>query len=324
MGETNGTHQQRFERAVKRLEERGLVNAGFFAPPRTAKSAFSDGKLTKELKITKWTPEGRGEIEWALAREGLSASVPMDADDGGPIVLSPKTVDTASALIRSARALAELRARGYFAEGALAFTEEEAREEIPEAERARCAYWLVSDQLAFDEVGELSAMPLQVRWAGDAKEIAAAFEAHGLVVEPSKDGAPLVVEDRSWVEGQAKLDRAKQLREEVNQRLEKVGWKRVSAAFGDYVIRERGRLTLKAVVAVNPPALSVILAEEGEFIDWSVKVGLGEEVAPLVERIAAAEANLTPDSFTGFAKEFGKASGGGELQGPKLKKEVKV
>jgi hypothetical protein len=121
-------------------------------------------------------------VAWVLARFGLDASVPPESDQGTARVA---TGACSSDLHRLARAFAELRERGYVAEGSLAFTASDGwgRIEAAQGAHARAVFWNWQAHAdAFDAEGALID-ELHLQWAGSPDEIAAALRNEGFEVQ---------------------------------------------------------------------------------------------------------------------------------------------
>ncbi|MGW1997905.1 hypothetical protein [Embleya sp. NPDC001921] len=140
----------------------------------------ADGNVVRELRLT-WRGNA-SDAQVAFAAQGLILVIPLTRDEGAATLL-PQDTDERD-LQRIMRVFAGLRAGGYVAEGALAWTSTDGRQAArSRGNGSRIVFWTTQNhEDCFDQDSDLL-LPLPLQWTGDKQELATALVATGLGVE---------------------------------------------------------------------------------------------------------------------------------------------
>ncbi|GCD96959.1 hypothetical protein [Embleya hyalina] len=140
----------------------------------------ADGNVVRELRVT-WRGSA-ADAQVAFAAQGLVLVIPLTQDEGVATLLPQDTA--ARDLQRIMRVFAGLRARGYVAEGALAWANTDGWASVrSRGGDAGAVFWTTQNhENCFDRDCDLL-LPLPLQWAGDERRLAEALAVCGLGVE---------------------------------------------------------------------------------------------------------------------------------------------
>jgi hypothetical protein len=155
----------------------------------------ADGNLTGELQVA-WRGNA-SEAQVAFAANGLVLVIPLVQDEGVATLLPENT--EGRDVQRILQAFVALRARGYVAEGALAWASTDGWQAVTaRGNGSRAVFWTTQNhEDCFDQDSDLL-LPLPLQWAGDKQELATALATTGLGVKmPDSDDTVLYLVPRA-------------------------------------------------------------------------------------------------------------------------------